>query len=589
MDELFLLEPHAVQLDGPLDDSLQKTIERWCLAKVPYDEFVSFFVKGRPKFAAGEMWGKAVRAASLFYWYTNDQRLKTVLAQTVQDLLATERSNGSISCSPIDRQPDPDGGDLWERKYVYLGLERYYSLVNPDPAVLASLVRQMDCLLQQVGPAPKMRVIDSGWSVNSIESCTILEPVMRVYGLTQDKRYLEFAEYLIEEGGAKGCNLIDQALAEVPPHQMADGEYPKAYEMLSFFEGLIEYHRVTGSERIGSAVERLYNSVLAKEITVAGSGGNDLYHSTGECWGDSAYEQSNPDIHRMMETCVGVTWLKFCAQRLRLTGDPSVIDAMETYIYNGLIGAQRPDGDTFSYANLLNGKKDNPLGWGVYFYDKGRITCCELNGPMGLAIIPTVAVMTAATGPVVNLYNAGTFRVKTPGGQTAKLHIVSDYPVSGRVELAVELDQPEAFDLRLRIPAWSARTAIQVNGDAESAVGSGYHTLDREWQHGDRVALELDMACRLIESPRGDGRCAVVYGPTVLARDENRDADFDQAVDIVAAAGRIDAKVQTPDCRFVRMQLRVPTAGGAITMIDYASCDNWNGRHTCTWMPAVVE
>lgn len=585
MDRLFLLDPHAAQLDGQLDIYLQKAIEHWCLAKLPYDEFVSFFVKGRPKFAAGEMWGKAVRAASMFYWSHPDPRLKSVLEATVKDLLTSERDNGSISCSPVNQQPDPGGGDLWERKYVYLGLERYYSLVNPDPAVLASLVRQLDCLLDQVGPAPKTRVIDAGWSVNCIEACTILEPVMRVYQITRYRRYLEFAEYLIDEGGAKGWNLIEQALADVPPHKMAGEEYPKAYDMLSFFEGLIEYHRETGDPKIKNACERLYRNVLAREITIAGSGGNDVYHNTGECWGDSAYEQTNPNVHRMMETCVGVTWLKFCIQMLRLTGDPSIVDTIETYIYNGLIGAQRPDGDTFSYSNLLNGKKDNPLGWGVYFYDKGRITCCELNGPMGLAMIPAVAVMNSAAGPVVNLYNPGVFRVNTPQGQTATLRVVSEYPVSGRVELSIALSQPEAFDLRLRIPAWSQRTELRINDQAEPVVDSGYHALSRTWENGDRVMLELDMACRVVTSPRGDGRCAVIYGPTVLARDENRDPQFDQPVHIQAEDGRVDVTLQTPDAHVVRMQLQVPTAQGSIAMIDYASCDNWNGRHTCTWLP----
>jgi hypothetical protein len=33
------------------------------------------------------------------------------------------------------------------------------------------------------------------------------------------------------------------------------------------------------------------------------------------------------------------------------------------------------------------------------------------------------------------------------------------------------------------------------------------------------------------------------------------------------------------------MQFRVPTHDGFIPMVDYASVNNWNGKHVCTWLP----
>ena len=49
--------------------------------------------------------------------------------------------------------------------------------------------------------------------------------------------------------------------------------------------------------------------------------------------------------------------------------------------------------------------KTNPEGWGAVI-DGVHVTCCNLNGPMGLAYLPYVAVMNSGTGPVINLYNA---------------------------------------------------------------------------------------------------------------------------------------------------------------------------------------
>lgn len=33
-----------------------------------------------------------------------------------------------------------------------------------------------------------------------------------------------------------------------------------------------------------------------------------------------------------------------------------------------------------------------------------------------------------------------------------------------------------------------------------------------------------------------------------------------------------------------RTEFRVPVKGGYIWMLDYASVNNWNGKHICTWL-----
>lgn len=148
--------------------------------------------------------------------------------------------------------------------------------------------------------------------------------IMRLYKLTGHQRYLDFAKYIVEiEGGAKGFNIIEDAINNKAPEQIG-GVYPKAYEMMSLFEGLVEYYRATGNEHWKQAFMNLYRNIIKKEITIIGNGGGDQpYHPAvyGEAWDNTALEQTNPDIQRMMETCVGVTWLKLCSQILRLTGD----------------------------------------------------------------------------------------------------------------------------------------------------------------------------------------------------------------------------------------------------------------------------
>ena len=590
-DVFYPLSPNSVHFTGYLENDIQNSIDHWNKGVVPYAALVEKFRTGRSFFAQGEMWGKAVRSACLFYRYTQDPELKKILDATVNDLLSTQRANGSISCSGIDKQPDGPGGDLWERKYVLLALNQYYSQVNKSPKVLQSMTDQANCIFSQIGYPPKTRIIDLGWSPNHIESSTLLEPIMQLYNLTGNQSYLDFAKYIIEEGGSKGYNMIEDAFNNVAPMKIG-GVYPKAYEMMSLFEGLVEYYRVSGEEHIKKAVLNLYHNIIENEITIIGNGGGDQpYHPAvmGEAWDNTALEQTNPDIQRMMETCVGVTWIKLCSQILRLTGDPSTVDMIEKYAYNGLLGAMKPEGDGFSYVNLFNGVKTNREGWGGMVGDV-YVTCCNLNGPMGLAYLPYVAIMNSESGPVINLYNRAQAVVPVSKRNSANLSIETDYPKSGTIVIKVSPDVPEDFKLKIRIPAWSKITTLKVNGSLIKVVPGMYAEISRKWSKGDRIELNLDMRCKVVEAPRGSNRKgdnfqALVRGPVVLARDENIDEYYNQPVTIIAKDGYVDVIEESPTIKSARMQFAVPTKKGLIKMVDYASADSWKGKKICTWLP----
>lgn len=592
-DVFIPLPENSIHLNGYLENDIENSITHWNKGVVPYSGFVKVFKTGRKYFAQGEMWGKAVRSGCMFYRYTQDPELKNILHATVADLLTARRSNGSISASEVSKQPDGPGGDLWERKYVLLGLEGYYTEVSKEPQVLKAMIEEADAVLAQIGPSPKVRIADQGWSPNHIESSTILEPIMRLYKLTGYKRYLDFAKYIVEvEGGAKNDNIIEEAFNNKAPY-LIGGVYPKAYEMMSLFEGLVEYYRVTGNEHWKQAIMNLYQNIRTKEITIIGNGGGDQpYHPAvmGEAWDNTAVEQTNPDIKRMMETCVGVTWLKLCSQIMRLTGDPSTVDEIEKYIYNGLIGAMKPTGDGFSYVNLLNGVKTNTHGWGG-ITDGIDVTCCNLNGPMGLAYIPFVSVMNSKTGPVINLYNAGTATASTPANKNVNLNIISDFPKSGSVIVTVTPQSTEKFAVKLRIPAWSKNTILKVNGKKQVVTAGTYKAIERTWSAGDKIELILDMRCRLINAPHGSNRAgdnyqALIRGPIVLARDENKDPGFDKPVSIISKHGYVDISPAVTDLQ-TRMQYRVRTKNGTILMEDYSSVNSWNGKRVCTWLPMV--
>ena len=585
----------AVTLTDYFENDIRKSVENWAKGVMPYDSVVEFFRTGRKQFALGEMVGKAIRTNALMYRYTRDEELRDLTKDVVYSLIGTMKPNGSISCTAVENQPGGTDGDIWERKYVLLALSQYYLDVDQDPKVLDAMEKEAASVMTQIGPQTGVSIKDFGWSDNHIESSTILEPIMRLYYITGKQEYLDYAAYIVDCGGGLGKNMF-QAVRDGDPLTSVGQPYPKAYEMTSLWEGLVEYYRATGDPVLLETIEKYFRSVKENEITIIGNGGADVYWPKvcGEAWSNTAVEQTNPSVVRMMETCVGVTWIKYCSQYLRLTGDPSAVDAIEKYIYNGLLGAMRPDGKGFSYVNLLNGEKVTNYGWGWNF-DGLPVTCCNLNGPTGLAYIPYVAVMQDAEGPVVNLYNAGKAVAKTAKGDEVVLTVDSQFPRGNEVKISVAPSVAGKFSVRLYMPTWSPDTYVEVNGKAVRGVKPGeYLAISRRWKKGDMIRIVFDFRARLIDAPKGgrnpEGEFfqAVQWGPIVLARDENIDPDYNKPVQVIADEnGEVKVRQVTPERPGTRMQFVVPTTGGDIKMVDYSSVDCWKGSHIQTWLPMI--
>lgn len=198
----------------------------------------------------GEYWGKMMRGAAFTYAYTRDEKLYKALCDTVEDMLTAEDEFGRISSFTVPTEFH--GWDLWCRKYVMLGMQYFMEICEDEDLkkrCVASMCRQCDYLISKLGPKRegKLPITSASECWRGLNSSSILEPVVRLYDLTGDKKYLDFASYIVSEGGTSICNIFDLAYEDkTDPYQ-----YPvtKAYEMMSCFEGLLEYYRATGIER----------------------------------------------------------------------------------------------------------------------------------------------------------------------------------------------------------------------------------------------------------------------------------------------------------------------------------------------------
>lgn len=547
-----------------------------------------------------EFWGKMMRGASMIVDYTKNDGMYKILENSVRDMLSAEDELGRLSGYSADVEFTK--WDLWGRKYVMLGMMYFMEICRSEELnaqMIATMRRQADYIIDRIGPGKlDIRTCAKHWE--GLNSCSILEPMVRLYRLTGERKYFDFAEYIISTGFIQSANLVELAYAdEVAPH-----EYPvvKAYEMMSCFEGLLQFYCITGIEKYKTAVLNFGRRIVSGELSIIGCSG-----CTHELFDHTAVRQTQTDWDGIVqETCVTVTWMKLAQALLELSGDVAFADCIEQSYYNAYVGSFNTHRNPFtnpqqddvpqvlpfdSYSPLVSDTRGRKVGGYGIFPDGTFYGCCACIGAAGGGIIPRFALMRAEHGVTLNYYEKGIIKTSTPTGGELAIAMDTAYPYDGRVNIALELSAPESFDLTLRIPAWCDGASVTVGGETVS-LNSGYATFTREWRNGDVIELVLPMVIKRVLPPHGaaneDIFAAYRRGPIVLAADK-RVVDPDAVLDVKCDENGVVEETfaycpEVPEhkiCRQVEL-----TDGSKIRLVDYASAGKtWTEEsRTAAWL-----
>ncbi|HWV99325.1 MAG TPA: beta-L-arabinofuranosidase domain-containing protein [Candidatus Acidoferrum sp.] len=449
----------------------------------------------------GEHVGKWLHAATLAWVYTGDPALQTKLDFVAAELCKCQLDDGYLG-TYLDKDRWTEW-DVWAHKYNLIGLLTYMRYTG-NLAPLPTCRRMADLLCQTFGDeAGERDIIKAGQHVG-LAPTSVLEPMVLLYRLTGEKRYLDFCKYILRAWEQpNGPKVISTLLGAKRVDKVGNG---KAYEMLSCLNGALEYYRTVGERRILEACLNAWRDIVDRRLYITGAA------SYGELFHD---DYDLPNVNNVGETCVTVTWLQFNAQLLRLTGEARFAEQLERVVLNQLFGAQLCDGSAWGYYVQMEGKKPYSSTLDGH--------CCLSSGPRGVALIPTFAVTTDVDGVVVNLYDAGTARLKLRDQTAVVVTTDTLYPGDERIRLAVKPTVTKIFSVKMRVPAWCRDASVQVNGrKVKAEIGAdGYLAIKRKWAKNDVVLLQLKLEPRVVLGDhRNAGKIAVLYGPLVLTADE---------------------------------------------------------------------
>ena len=544
----------------------------------------------------GEYWGKMMRGASLTYRITKNERLYSILVNTVKDMLTTQERSGRFSSYKSDNEFFR--WDMWGRKYVMLGMIYFLEVCKSKALkdrIIRALKRHADYIIDHVGEG-RINILDTSNVIGTMNSASILEAFVKLYDLTRDERYLDFSTYIINTGMCKGTDLVSLALnAELYPYQFP---VTKAYEMMSCFEGVLEYYKHTGNPDHLAAVGSFVDMLIRSDYTLIGSSG-----CNHEFLDNSTLTQTEPAKQEVMqETCVTVTLIKLCAKLLAFTGEAKYAEYIERSGLNAMLGAVNNEkqmmkralvrtwlkgGEVYfvkehesypfdSYSPLYNDRRGKRCG-GVQLLGEGRTYgCCVCIGSAGTAILGLFTLMKGTDGVYLNMYNDCRFKSEIDGNPVRIDVRANPYEANG-AKIKVTAGGNE-FTLALRVPTWAEGFAVTVNGEAVSAdTRNGYLAIRRVWSDDTvEVKFRASVKMRVI-----NGKIAFTRGPIALARD-NRLDDVAKAVSISVKDGKgVRAKRVKSTAFSVNLAYEIQTKDGKITLCDYAQAGkNFDDENT---------
>ena len=623
------------RLKGPLGEKLDRMVAGHVIGTDVDYITAPFLEKTETKgWWQTEFWGKWMHSAVPYSVYTGSAALGASIDHGIDRMLASQEKNGYIGNYP-DELRCGEGWDVWGMKYTMMGLLHYYDLAkaretvgdkssssrkdvnlhsptqisnsNSSTKALEAAKRLCDYVIAEIGPNGRRgRELWQTGNWSGYASSSILEPVVWLYRRTNDKKYLDFATYIVKgmTEPAKGPRLLDLALKGVSVADRNESDYTqdadwayvckygrsKAYEMMSCYQGLLDYVEVKsgGVESGGVEGEGLKNilkaalmtadDIVKEEINLAGG------CACSEAWYHGAKKQHLPYL-RLHETCVTTTWMRFCEKLLEVTDDPKWADELEKTFYNAYLAAMKMDGTEFAGYTPLSGNR-----WHGQNHCFMHTDCCTANGPRGFLCFLKELCRNDGKTATFNFYASALVK---------GFDMYSLYPRANYARIVSHTEGQLA--MRLRIPAWSAKTVVKVNGAAQDGVKPGsYFTMSRNWKLGDIVEITFDMP---VVAHVIDHSVAFTRGPVLLARD-SRFADGDMTEVFrrgeIADGQRMDgfSAVRTPsDDIWMVFSATLPVGphhanpeganGLAVRFCDYASAGNlWQpDNYYRTWFP----
>lgn len=411
--------------------------------------------------------------------------------------------------------------------------------------------------------------------------------LVRLFGVTGERRYLELARNWIERRGkpqrSPSSNAPRSYFMDHLPIRQVPEVTGHAVRALFYLAGVAGVAAETGDAGLARAARRLWHSTTRRKMYVTGSVGSQ---ETDEGFGPDY------DLPRRAyaESCAACGLIYFAHALFLLDGAGDSMDVLERVLYNAALHGISLDGTSTYYRNPLT-DENNPRNniW----------VCCPPCLSRTLLRVQdyvyavgggaaAAAAAAAAEDVYVNLYVGSTATISLARGSVVLIQ-ETNHPWQGAVRLTLRPQKAvSAFRLRLRVPGWCRGVSVRINGQVvpKPPQENGYIVLARRWQHNDVVELDLPLPVERVEAhplvKENNGLVAVQRGPVVYGFEA---LDNEGRVDMMLPADPQFQAAYRPDLLGGVTVLTGRDAGGApVTAVPFYALANRARSKQVVWV-----
>ncbi|MEK5038261.1 beta-L-arabinofuranosidase domain-containing protein [Sporosarcina sp. FSL K6-3457] len=451
---------------------------------------------------AGHSVGHWLSAAAAMYTVTQDEDLKQKIDYAIDELEQIQKYDedgyvSGFSRSCFDNVFSGDFlvdnfslGGSWVPWYsihkIFAGLIDVHTLLG-DVKVLEIVVKLADWAqagLDKLSAEQFERML-------ICEHGGMNEVMADLYIMTGNQGYLDLAK-----------RFCHQAILQPLSQSIDDLEGKHANTQIPKVLGAAKLYDITGDEQYKEMAVFFWQQVTNYRSYVIGG------NSIGEHFGPSGQEQLGITS---AETCNTHNMLKLTEYLYRWSHDSEYMDYYERALYNHILASQDPDTGMTTYF-----VSTQPGHFKVYCSPEDSFWCCTGTGMENPALYTRNIYYQKQDQLYVNLFIASEV---TLSEKQLTISQETSFPESSRSTLVFKEADNEKLAIHIRVPYWIAGTiTATVNGmEVFTHAKNGYVTIDREWQTGDCVEIELPMDLHTYISSDNPQKQAIMYGPIVLA------------------------------------------------------------------------
>lgn len=372
--------------------------------------------------------------------------------------------------------------------------------------------------------------------------------LVKLAGVTGEKRYMSLAEYFVTKRGHRPTVFekelenpdLPGGLGAYQHHYTRDEKYEGTYSQahlpiqeqtecvghavraMYLYAGAADIASETGDANITDALNALWQNVEKRLYITGGVGPSG--HNEG-----FTQDYELPNYSAYAETCASIGLIFWAHRMFLLNGESRFMDVLETALYNGALSGISLEGTDFFYQNPLASRG------GRHRHPWFGCACCPPNIARLIGSLGQYIYAKNDNHLWVNLYVGGNVETTIADDVSMSIKQDTEYPWSGDVKLTVNPKIPTMFNLNLRIPSWCNNFDVSINGESykDKKTNNGYLSIDRQWKSNDTVELKLDMTVdRIYAHPNvrdNLGRSALRRGPLVYCFEDidNPDGAFE--------------------------------------------------------------